>query len=91
MTFGIPVGIAVLAAASIGGAYYMTSGSSAAPPPKETKDQVYLDNRPRNASVVGALPVETSDNETSVSLGGRRRKTRKSKNKRRRTKKNRKL
>ena len=88
MTFGIPVGIAVLAAASIGGVYYMTSGSSAAP--KETKEQVYEENRPRNASVVGALPVESSNDQIAVSLGGRRRKSRKSKSKRRRTKKNRK-
>ena len=84
MTFGIPVGIAVLAAASIGGVYYMTSRSSA--PPKETKEQVYEDNRPRNASVIGSLPVENTDNTTAVTLGGRR-KSRKSKSKRRRTKK----
>ena len=88
MTFGIPVGIGLLAAASIGGVYYMTSGPSAAP--KETKEQVYEENRPRNASVFGALPVESSNNETAISLGGRQRKSRKSKSKRRRTKKNRK-
>jgi hypothetical protein len=84
LSMGVPIGLGVLALASVGAVIYMSSGGTS----MDTKESAYLDSRPRGASTTGSLFGE-GDNATTISLGGRRRKT-KSKRKHKHSKKSRK-